>query len=462
MQKTLRAPLNSKQEKQTFYRMLFMLALPIVLQNVINTAVSSADVVMLNYVSQEALSAVSLAAQVTFVLNLVFYGLSSGASVLTAQYWGKRDYRTIEKIMGIAFRFSLAFSGVFALASVACPRFLMRILTGDPALIEEGIVYLRIVGVSYLFMGVSMMYLNMMRSMERVVLSTVTYFVSFVVNVILNAVFIFGLFGAPELGVAGVALATTTARFVEMIICFIDSVKSRTVKVRVKYIFRSSAVLTKDFFRFSLPSMFNEMIWGTGFSMYTIIISHMSSDAVAANSIVQVVRNMACIIGFGLANASSVIIGKALGEGREDAAKLYARRLLKVTLISGLIGAAVIAAVHPLILKFAGDLTETARGYLGIMLWINVCYAVGCVMNTFLICGVFRAGGDVKFGFFCDTIALWGVFIPLGALCGYVLKLPVMWVYFIMCLDEGSKLPVNLYHYFKSNWAQNITRELKE
>lgn len=462
MSEALHAPLNSRQEKLSFYRMIFMLVLPITLQNLINTAVSSTDVVMLNYVGQNALAAVSLATQVSFVLNLFYFGASSGAAVLTAQYWGKKDYRTIEKIMGIAFRISLSVSAVFALASIFAPRLLMKIFTGDEALIKEGITYLRVVGVSYLFMGISVMYLNMMRSMERVVLSTVTYFVSFVVNVSLNAVFIFGLFGAPKLGVLGVALATSTARFVEMLVCLVDAARSKTVKMRLRYIFERTPLLTKDFFRYAVPALGNEIVWGLGFSMYTVILGHLSSDAIAANSIIQVVRNLASVVGFGLANGASVVIGKAIGEGRPDAAKVYARRLVKMTLIAGLVGAVVIILVRPFIMRFGGDLTETARGYLDTMLWINAYYVIGMVMNAFLVCGVLRAGGDVKFGFVVDGLSLWGVFIPLGALLGYVLKVPVMWVYLVLCLDETCKFPVIFGHYLKNTWAKNVTREWNE
>lgn len=462
MNGALHAPLNSKQEKQAFYRMVFMLVLPIAAQNLINTAVSSADVAMLNFVGQNALAAVSAATQVSFILSLFFYGLSSGASVLTAQYWGKQDYRTIEKIMGIAFRLSFCVAAGFALAAMFAPQVLMKIFTGDAALVAEGAAYLRIVSISFLFMSISTLYLNMMRSMERVMLSTITFLISFLVNILLNAVLIFGWFGLPKMGVMGVALATTSARLVEMIICLLDSARSKTVKIRIKYLFAKNPLLMKDFFSLSLPATFNEIVWGTGFSMYTVIMGHLSSDALAANSLVQVVRNLASVVGFGLANGSAVVIGKALGEGREDAAKVYAKRLYRVTLMSAAVGAAIMLLVRPLVLMFAGDLTATAQSYLNIMLWINVAYVAGQIINTFLICGVFRAGGDVKYGFYCDTIALWGVFIPLGFLCGYVLKLPVMVVYFVLCLDEWAKYPVNLYHYLKSNWARNITREWSE
>lgn len=453
------APVGSREEKKAFNRTLFRLVLPIVVQSLLNNAISSVDVVMLNFVGQNALASVSLATQFSFVLNMIFSGLASGAAVLTAQYWGKKDYRTIEKIMGIAFRFSLLFSTAFALAAICVPELLMKIFTGEQALIRDGALYLRVVGLSFLFMGIATMYLNMMRSMERVVLSTVTYAVGFVVNIILNSAFIFGWFGLPEMGILGVALATLISRFVQLLICLADAARSKTVKLRVKYIIQSNALLMKDFFRFALPALGNDLVWGVGISMYSVIIGHMSSDAVAANSIVKVVHNLACVAGLGFSNGAGIIIGNTIGAGDTDRAKKYASRLLKMTWVASSVCALIMIALHPAIMAFGSDLTETARGYLNVMIWINAYYAVAKCVNSFTLCGVIRAGGDAKFGFILETVALWCVFIPLGAFCGYVLKLPVMAVYTILWMDEAAKYLVILKRYLKGDWARNITRE---
>lgn len=459
MSEAIQAPVGSREEKKAFNGMLFRLVLPIVIQNLLNNAISSVDVIMLNRVGQSALAAVSLATQFSFVLGMIFSGLASGAAVLTAQYWGKKDYRTIEKIMGIAFRLALLFSAAFALSAICMPRALMSIFTGEKALIEEGAVYLRVVGISFLFMGVSTMYLNMMRSMERVVISTVTYAVGFGVNVVLNSAFIFGWFGLPKMGILGVALATVIARFVQLMICLVDAARSSTVRLRIRYIIQSNALLMKDFFKYALPALGNDLVWGVGISMYSVIIGHMSSDAVAANSIIKVVHNLACVAGLGLSNGAGVIIGKTIGAGDADRAKKYASRLLRMTWAASSVCALVMIAIHPAIMAFGGELTETARGYLSAMIWINAYYALAKCVNSFTLCGVIRAGGDAKFGFILETIALWCVFIPLGAFCGYVLKLPVMAVYTILWMDEATKYPVILRRYLKGEWARNITRE---
>ena len=191
--------LNSKEERRSFYRTVFALVLPMALQNLVNVAITSADVIMLGAVSETVLSASSLAGQVQFVMTLIYFGLTSGAAVLTAQYWGKGDTKTIESIIGIAMRISIIVGVIFTVVVELFPREVMMIFTSETPLIEEGAEYLRIVGFSYLFTSVTMIYLNIMRSVEKVVISTVVYLVSLFCNIVGNALFIYGVFGLPKM-----------------------------------------------------------------------------------------------------------------------------------------------------------------------------------------------------------------------------------------------------------------------
>ena len=191
-----------------FYKQVLVLIIPMALQNLINVGVTAADVFMLGLVGETALSGASLAGQIQFVMTLVFMGVTSGATVLTAQYWGKGDCRTIEKILGMAFRIAFLVALFFAAAAFCIPDMLMRIYSSEPEVIQEGVKYLRIVGVSYLLMAFTQIYLNIMRSIEKVVIATVVYSVSLLVNIFINAVLIFGLFGMPKLGIVGAAIGT--------------------------------------------------------------------------------------------------------------------------------------------------------------------------------------------------------------------------------------------------------------
>lgn len=307
---------SDKSDSRVFYRNVFALVVPMALQNLINVAVTSADVMMLGQVGETVLSASSLAGQVQFIMTLFFFGLTSGAAILTAQYWGKGDTRTIEKVMGIALRFSLCTGLVFALAAFLIPAQLMRIFTPEEDVIAEGVKYLRIIAVSYVPMALTNIYLNIMRSVERVIVSTVTYLVSLVTNVALNAVFIFGLLGFPAMGIQGAALATVCARLVELVIVLVYSKKiNRTVRLSVRDIFVRDPLLFRDFLTYSVPVMINELLWGAGAAMNSVVIGHLGSAAVAANSVAQVARQLATVVAFGIANATAIMIGKAIGAG---------------------------------------------------------------------------------------------------------------------------------------------------
>lgn len=450
--------LTKQKKKDDFYRQIFKLVLPIVLQNLLSAAVSSADVVMLNYVGQSSISAASLAAQYTSVLFMVYYGLGTGATMLCAQYFGKGDLHAIEAVERIALRFSMAISAVFAGLALFVPDFLMTLFTNDPELIDLGSTYLRIVSISYLCWGIIEIYLSVLRSIGRVMISTVLNTMAFTLNILLNAVFIFGLFGAPKLGIAGVAVATSASRVIELVGCFLVSLLSKDIKLKFSYMLIRNKLLFLDFVKLSLPALLNDVIWGLGFSMYSVIIGHLGSDAVAANSFVIVVRNFGTILCFGVANAGGILLGNIIGENRLEDARAGASKMMKLTVLSGAIGGLIILIVSPFVLHFA-SLTETASHYLKYMLLINTYYVMGAAVNTSLIAGVFRAGGDSRFGLICDTIDMWCYAVPLGFLAAFVLKLPVMWVYFLLCTDEFVKWPWVIGHYRSGKWLNNITRE---
>ena len=390
----------------SFNKDILRLAVPIVLQNIVTTAVNSADVIMLGFVGQDALSAGSLANQVMFILNLVYTGISSGVIMLAAQYWGKKDTKTIEHIMGIGMQLSMFISSMFFIMAFFFPHILMRIFTNDVNLITAGIPYLRMVSFSYLFMSFSQVYLCAMRSIERVNFSTVTNAVALILNIILNAVFIFGLFGAPKLGIIGVALATVIARGVEFTICVIDNFIPKAIHFHIKNVLEVNKILFFDFMKYSLPAFGNEIVWGVAFSMYSVIMGHLNSDIVAANAVVVVARNLGTVACFGIADAGAIILGKSIGSGNTDTIKSDSSRFVKITSISAILGGIVIFLLRPVFFSMT-DLTPTAQSYLSIMLFINMYYIVGQAFNTAMICGVFRSGGDSKWGFFCDILDMW-------------------------------------------------------
>lgn len=449
-----------RAENKRFYKSLMALVLPITLQNFITNAVNSADVFMLGYVGQTELSAVSLANQFQFLLSGVFFGISSAVVMLASQYWGKKDTNSIQAVMGIAIKIAFVITGLLAVGSVCMPQTMMRIYTNDETLIAIGTSYLRIVGMSYVCMSFSQVYLCALRSMERAQMSTAISAAALLSNIVLNAVFIFGLGGAPKLGVIGVAVGTTTARVLELLLCFADAIRGKIFRIDLKIMFGKHKLLFADFCKYAIPALINDFAWTLAFSMYSVIMGHMNADVVAANSVVTTVRNLCMIMGFALGSGASVLLGIEIGEGRLEDARRDARKSCHATLVVGIATGILILLLRPVVFM-CFSLTERAADYLNFMLWISAYYVVGQAMNTLLIAGVFRAGGDSKFGMFCDIIVMWCISVPLGFLCAFVWNFPPMVVYFILCLDEFWKIPAVYIHYKKFGWLKDITRELE-
>lgn len=449
---------TQQNEQKLFYRSVVSLVLPMALQNLINVAVVSADVIMLGKVGETALSASSLAGQVQFVMTLIFFGLTSGAAVLTAQYWGKHDTRTIEKTLGIAMRFSIIVGVLFTTVVLLVPRQVMLIFSTEEPVIQAGIEYLRIVAISYIFMSITMVYLNIMRSVERVVISTVVYLISLITNILLNAVFIFGLLGFPKMGIAGAALATTIARGIELLITLIYAKKfNHTIRFNLKDLFVKDNLLFRDFLKYSIPVTLNEMMWGLGSSMNSVIIGHMGSSVVAANSVAQVTRQLATVIAFGIANAAAIMLGKTIGSGNIQKADRDSKRFIKITLITGAIGSMIILIVRPIAMMTL-NLTHTAQGYLSIMMFVMSYFSLAQAYNTTMVVGIFRSGGDTKFGLMMDVVTMWGCSILIGALCAFVFELSVPWVYVVLMSDEMIKIPITTWRYRKKVWLKDVTR----
>jgi putative MATE family efflux protein len=449
--------INSNEAK-TFYKMAFSLVLPMALQNLINVGITSIDVLMLGKVSETVLSAASLAGQVQFIMILIFFGLTSGAAVLTAQYWGKGDRDSIIKIMGICMRFSLSVAVFFTLAVLIFPAQIMSIFTDEKPVIAEGAKYLRIISLSYVFMSITMIYLNVMRSVERVVVSTVVYLISFVSNVIIAALLIFGLFGLPKLGIEGAAIATLASRGIELTVVIVYALKYNDVLrfkpssllVRDKYLFR-------DFLYYSIPVTLNELMWGGGVAMNAVVIGHLGSSVVSANSVAQIARQLAMVIAFGLANATAISVGKVIGENNLDAARRYATRFIKLSILAGVSGAVLILIARPIAMS-ALNLAPLTQGYLSVMMYVMSYFSIAQAINTTLVVGVFRAGGDTRFGLFLDITTMWGGSILVGALAAFVFKWSVPVVYMILMGDEIIKIPLIVLRYKSYKWLNNVTR----
>ena len=446
---------------RVFYQKLFSLVLPIAFQQFMLAAVSASDALMLGFVNQDSLSAVSLAGQVTFVFNLFMGGLTMGTSILTAQYYGKGDTRSIEKIFAYVTKVSVIVSAVFSAAALFAPELLMRIFTSEAQLIAGGSVYLRVVAVSYLFTGISQIYLCILKNTGYAVKSMVIGSSSVVINIFLNAALIFGLLFFPQMGIAGAALATSISKLIEMLWAYGESLREKRVRLRVRYCFDTDRLLAADYWKYTVPMLGDYLVWGVGFTMYSVIMGHLGSDAVAANSIANIVKNLIVSFCTGLANGGGIIVGNELGMGHLERAKEYGGLLWKMAILGGVASGVLLMALSPIILKVT-TLSPTATGYLKWMLFFCACYMVAKAINMTTIAGIFPAGGDSKFGLICDAVTMWVFAVPIGFFAAFYLNLPVVVVFLIINLDEVVKLPAAVIHYRKYGWLKNLTRETPE
>ena len=452
--------MNPDYSKQSsFYSRLFALVLPMAAQNLLNALLSASDALMLGLLDQSSLSAVSLAVQVQFVFSLVMDAAIIGTTILAAQYWGKGDTRAVEKIQANTLRISCVVGAFFCFAALTVPQSLMRLFTPDEELIRLGASYLRIVSVSYLFGGFSQIMLCVMKNTGRTLRSTVYGASSVVLNAALNALLIFGLLGFPRLGIRGAAIATSIARFMEVMLVLYENRRFKEVQLYLPDILHGDKDLFRQFSRHTAPVLANELSWGLGVTMFSVIMGHMGSDAVAANAIGQIVKNIAACFCNGLGVGAGIMIGNLLGAGKLGQAKEEGGRLVRVSAVSGIISGLVLLVCSPLVMQFAGHLSKTAQEYLRFMLYVCCYYMVGKSINGTVIAGVFCAGGDTRFGLICDTINMWCVIVPLGLLAAFVFKWSVPMVYFLLNLDEFTKMPAEWVHYHKYKWVRNLTGE---
>ena len=446
---------------RNFFRELNKLALPIAAQSLMLSAVGVADTLMLGGLDQNAMSAVSLATKIQFIQNMIVTTLVAALVALGAQYWGRKDRDAMSRLFSITMRLSAAVSFLFFIGCEFFPGAVMRIMTNDPELIAIASDYLRLAAWSYLLTGFSQCYLALLKISDHPSDAAMISSTAVVINIGLNAVFIFGLLGAPKMGVLGAALATVVARVAELIWSAALTLKKDHLKPDYRDLMTWDAGLTKDYFRCMLPLLGGGMLWAVGFTAYSAFMGHIDQDAPAANSIASSVIELVCCLCNGLASGGGILVGNALGSGDLEKGKLYGTRLVRLSYLCGILTSAVMFAVTPLVLSIV-HLNDTAYGYLRGMMIVMSVYTIGRVVNTITINGVFTSGGDTMFDFYSLAVVMWGLALPLAALGTFVFHWPVWLVYACTCLDEVGKIPWVMAHFRKYKWVRDLTRDRED
>lgn len=439
--------------------------LPMILQNLVTNFMALADSFMVGALGETELATVTMANSVFYVLSLIIFGIQSGTGVLVAQYYGKGRLDAINRIMGMGYYVSLGLTALIALLAFFFPMQLMQLVTNNPDLWEPGAEYARIVGFSYVCMAFSGVYIAVQRSMENPGLGAILLTVSGALNILLNYMFIFGKWGAPAMGCAGAAVATLLSRVFEVLVvtgCFF---RSKRLPVKPGLMLRPGRIIAGDFIKYSLPVVLNEGMWSLAMSLYSIIMGHMpnSTPILAAYTIAGNIDRMAAVALFAAGNAAAVIIGRDIGCG--DTKEIYGKgvALNFVCFVTGIISMGILLTIRATLLDGfifplmdisaeAGELAKMMLTFIAVVMPLRS-------LNLCNIVGVFRGGGDVRFGLICDIGPLYCVCLPAAALCGLVFGLGITAVYVCICLDDFCKVFLCLPRLRSGKWINSVTRE---
>ena len=442
-----------------YFKALCTVALPLALQNVINNGVSAMDTIMLGELGDIAVSGASLGGQTFFLMMIAGFGVCGGASVLIAQYWGKGNVGVIRRVMRISTLTMFLISIVFFLGAFFFTPQIMSLFSNETAVIEAGVAYLKTLSIGFVFYALSNCYFLALRGVEQVKVSTTVYAMSFFVNVIVNYTFIFGKFGAPALGVQGAAIGTVAARIFEFC-CAAVYMYCIEKKIGFKWhcMFKIDRTLIPDFIHHALPVMGNEFIWGIGSVTTGIIMGHIGSTYVAANSVVTVLFNLSSVFTFGVANAASVMCGKTIGQGKMERAQKTALTLNVTAFCIGFIMSMIVMLVRTPFLSIY-NITPEAKLAAYQMLTVVICIQPIAALDIVNIIGVLRGGGDTKLALMLDGGGMWLINIPLSVLMGLVLKAPAPFVYLSMRCDAFIKIFIEFRRILSGRWLRTVTRD---
>jgi putative MATE family efflux protein len=440
-----------------FYRSLFAIALPIMFQNFINSAVNVLDTIMIGRLGTVEIAAVGLGNQVFFLYNLALFGLCSGASIFTAQFWGKRDIAGIRKNTGFCLILALAGAGLVTLAVSLAPERIIGVYSRDSAVIAAGAEYLRVLAPSFIPFGISMVFMLTLRSVEKVNLAIAVTFIALSINAVLNYCLIFGAGPFPAMGVRGAAAATVVSRVAEMLILLCASYINKYPPAgSLRELMGFNVLHVRRFIRIVSPVLINEIIWSAGISLQNLIFARTHTDAIAAFNITGTVNQLTWVLFIGLGNGVAVLIGKKIGEGDEPKARDYAARIVRFSPLLAL-GAACLLLFLSRFLSLVFNVNENVVAAATTMFCILAAMYPFRAFNMAMVVGICRAGGDTVFCVVYDVVFMWALALPLAAVAGFIFKAPVWALFLCVNSEECLKVILGILRLRSGKWLRNVT-----
>ncbi|HJS18005.1 MAG TPA: MATE family efflux transporter [Anaerolineales bacterium] len=437
------------------------IAVPIIIQQSVFSGLKMLAVVFVGQKGDAAVAAVGLAGQIAFLLNLVHFGIISGAAMFTAQFWGRRDIPNLRRVLGLSLILAVSASLLFFILAQLFPQQILSIYSKDPTVIELGASYIRTFSWTYLFFGVTFSYALVMRSTGDVKTPTMISVIALLISTFLSYSLIFGKFGFPEIGIQGAAVAAVVARVIECVtLLTVTYVKKSPVAASLRELTDFDSAFVSRVIKPMLPVILNELFWSLGITTYNIIYARMGTSSYAAMNIVSTIEQVAFVIFIGISNATSVLVGNRIGAGNEEQAFVYAGRSIGLGIAGGLIVGLILQLVKGPLLSLYNVSPEVIYdashliNVVSVFLWVRV-------NNMTLVVGILRAGGDTRFSLFLDGIIIWIVGVPMAYIAAFILHLPVYYVYLFAMSEEVTKWLLGIPRYRSRKWINNLARQVE-
>lgn len=441
-----------------FIKTLMLLAIPIILQSLVTASLNLLDNLMIGSLGENEIAAVGISNQFYMLYYYTIMGITLGAGIFMSQFWGKKDVTSIHKFLGISLVVGMISTIFFAILAFFFPEMIMKIFIDENIVIEQGVAYLKMVALSYIFTTISLAYAAALRSIGQTKIPMYGSLVGLVFNGILNYIFIFGKFGAPVMGVAGAALGTTVSRFIELaFILFIIYKNKNVVAGKISQLLDFNFDLVKRYFITATPVVFNDVMWIAGITAYFIAYSKLGINATATMQIANTINNVFNIFGIGIASASAILIGNKIGAGKEEDAKEDAIKISVFGVLIGIIIGIFFFFLSPFIAMLFKITPETYENLIFVLKVMAIILPLRFFGITQII-GVLRGGGDVMYAIITELVAVWLIGVPLSFIGAVYFNLPITIVYILVCLEEPFKAIATYPRLRSGKWIKNLVK----
>jgi len=440
-----------------FMHSMLALALPVAFQQLITASLNMIDVLMVSRLGETSVAALGLANQVFFLLILFLFGVTSGMSIFTAQYWGKGDVENIRRVLGICLAIAVAVAAAFTLAATLIPQRLMSFYTEDQEVIQLGSDYLRIVGLSYILMAVSVSYIAVLRSITFVKITVIVSVLALGLKTLLAYLLIFGIGIFPELGVRGAAVGTAVGWGFEcvLLIILVYTLKTPLAASPLSFL-RFDRPFAMNVLRTSMPAAINEVLWSVGITSYNAVYARIGTDAIAAVNINATIEELVFVLFIGLGNACAVMVGNKIGAGGKEIAFEYGRRFLIIGVTVAVMGGAIAFSLREVIISGLPEISPSTADNLRGLMFVFATSAWLKMVNFILFIGAMRAGGDTRYAMFTELFSIWVIGVPAALIGGFVLHLPVYGVYALVLLEEAAKAIIIIRRFLSRKWIHDL------